>query len=173
MIRFFLGAAVVLAALIYFAGWVPVKAQSPCPHPNFVCHGELGEIAGPQGEQGEQGERGPRGPRGPRGRTGATGETGEMGPAGLDGADGADGIDGIDGRDFDKSALGLALGTPVWLEFDEKFSISGSVGFAEGEDAGFGVGVAIRLDDNTAAHGAIGIAGDSYGGRVGLRMGFK
>jgi hypothetical protein len=91
-------------------------------------------------------------------------------------ADGKDGAQGPAGKDFDQgkaNALGAALSMPVWLETQEKFAISGGIGFSDDGDAAAGISGVRRLDKNTAAFGGVAVGEDGrWAGKAGVRVGW-
>lgn len=157
-------------------------AQGPAGPP-----GPAGPAGAPgaTGATGPAGPAGPTGPIGPAGADGAPGEKGDKGDpgvAGLDGKDGKDGIDGKDGkdgrdgRDFDLDeslAITAALGMPAWLESGENFSLTGGIGFANGESA-LGVNGIMRIQGGVSgfAGGAVSDGGGNWAGKAGVRIGW-
>jgi hypothetical protein len=98
------------------------------------------------------------------------------GSNGADGANGLNGKDGRDGRDFDASealAISAALSLPAWLGDSEQFSLSGGLGFSDGETALGATGIA-RIDKNWSAFAgaAASTSGDEWAGKAGLRLGW-
>lgn len=81
-----------------------------------------------------------------------------------------------DGRDFDASealAISAALSLPAWLGDSEQFSLSGGLGFSDGETALGATGI-VRIDKNLSAFagGAASTSGDEWAGKAGLRIGW-
>jgi hypothetical protein len=153
----------------------------------FICGPVQGATGatGPQGPAGATGATGPQGPQGVAGATGATGPqgpagamgaTGPQGPQGVAGATGATGAQGPAGKDFDQgkaNALAAALSLPIWLENQEKYAISGGIGFSDDGDAAFGISGVMRLDKNTAAFGGVAVGEDGrWAGKAGVRVGW-
>jgi hypothetical protein len=70
-------------------------------------------------------------------------------------------------------AIGAALSSPVWLEPQEHFALSGGFGFTDGATAAGLTGIA-RIDKNWSAFagGAVSTEGDEWAGRGGLRVGW-
>lgn len=75
---------------------------------------------------------------------------------------------------FNTAALAAALSTPVWLEADERFAISGGLGFSDGATALGATGI-IRFDKNWSgfAGGAFSTDdSDLWAAKAGLRLGW-
>ena len=167
-----LGVAMALAAL-------PAHAQQNCvanPDQPF-CAG----IPGPQGPLGPTGPQGPQGAEsvvpGPPGKDGINGRDSTVpGPKGDPGIAGERGLPGAPGSNIDANmgiALGIAMGTPIWLEPHERFALGASCGTFEGENA-LGLAGVMRIDRGLSLNGALGIGetGREVGTRLGVRYGW-
>lgn len=82
-------------------------------------------------------------------------------------------LDAVNERIDQSQAVSAALSTPVWLEPQEKFAVSGGLGFTDGATAVGATGI-VRMDKNWSAFGggAVSADGDEYAGKAGLRAGF-
>ena len=118
---------------------------------------------------------------GPPGPKGDKGDQGDPGPQGIQGEQGLPGVDGKDGTpgfgtpdDLSKSrALAAAIATPLWMQYDENWTASLSLGLSDGSQA-LGLGAAIRIDKSLAFHGSAAIGeGGEWSGRIGIRLGGK
>jgi hypothetical protein len=114
---------------------------------------------------------------------GTDGTNGVDGAPGLDGAPGADGAAGAQGpagpagRDFefDKAlALSTAASTPIWLQQNQNFAVSGGLGFNENEVA-FGGNAVARIPGTPLSAfggGAVSSDGKSWVVRSGFHAGW-
>jgi hypothetical protein len=70
-------------------------------------------------------------------------------------------------------AMAAALSSPVWLNPDENFSVSGGVGFTDSE-AALGATGLVRINRTFSAFGggAFSVDGDEIAGKVGFRAGW-
>lgn len=163
-------------ALTYLATVALAQAQTDCSVGSPAFDGYCGVGSGTPG---------PPGPAGPPGADstvpGPQGEQGPPGPAGADstvpGPPGPQGIQGVPGFGTpddlaNTRALAAALGTPIWLQETEKWTLSGSIGLSDGSQA-IGIGGAIRLQGSTAITGSAAIGEGEWAGRIGLRFGGK
>lgn len=159
---------------------LPAQAQQNCvanPDQPF-CAGTPGPQGppGPTGPQGPQGVAGTNGDTGPQGIQGLPGAQGVAGPKGETGERGLQGLPGSPGSNIDANmgiALGIAMGTPIWLEPHERFALGASWGTFEGENA-LGLAGVMRIDRGLSLNGALGIGetGRQVGTRLGVRYGW-
>jgi hypothetical protein len=70
-------------------------------------------------------------------------------------------------------AMSSALAQPAWLEKDERFSLSGGVGFSS-EAFALGVTGIVRIQGSLAGYGGFAYSPDRglWAGRVGARVGW-
>ncbi|MGE0366917.1 MAG: hypothetical protein AB7Q00_14415 [Phycisphaerales bacterium] len=77
----------------------------------------------------------------------------------------------IDDAANESAALAAALSNPTYLRENEKFSISGGIGFAEDSVAG-GATLMLRLDSNVAAYVGGAVSENLAAGKGGIRVGW-
>ena len=75
----------------------------------------------------------------------------------------------------DLLAIGAAMANPVWLEANERFAVSGGLGFSGDGDTAVGATGVMRFDRNVSGYAgaAVGTENtDLWAGKAGVRVGW-